>query len=124
MAHGDMPGWEDWDEDGHPGITGVVSGVVSGKVFAAPRNWLSIGGEAPDVHTSFRLPVEWNAEPNVMAVDGGPLLASEAVRAADPTLHFVQATRLQSDQATGTDEAVCRSIVELASTLTPTASGM
>lgn len=118
------PGWEDWDNDGNPGITGVISGVVSGKVFAAPRNWLLMTGVVPNVRSSFELPVQWDAEPNVMAVDGSPLLASEAVRAADPKLHFVQFARLADDQAVGDDEAICKSIIALAPMLTPTAAGM
>lgn len=123
-ASGTTPGWEDWDEDGRPGVTGVITGVVSGKVFAAPRNWLLIAGEVPSVAKSFRMPLDWNAEPNVMAFDGTPLLATEAVRAADRARHYIEFARLASDQATGDDEAVCASTRQLAKTLTPAAAGL
>jgi hypothetical protein len=117
-----MPGWEDWDEDGNPGITGVLSGTVSGKIFTASREWTSWSGSAPDVAKSIRLPLEWDAEPNVMAYDGSPLLGSSAVRSADPNLHFVQLARLQDDQAIGEDAAICAGVRMLAPTLTPEAA--
>ncbi|HKP62850.1 MAG TPA: hypothetical protein VJV78_39215 [Polyangiales bacterium] len=123
-ADGNTPGWEDWDQDGNPGITGVVSGILSGKVFTAPRSWMWMTGEARDVRASFRLPLQWDAEPNVMAVDGSPLLASDAVRAADPKLHFAEFARLQPDQATGDDDTICSGIRQLAPKLTPTAAGL
>jgi hypothetical protein len=123
-ATGSTPGWEDWDGDGNPGITGIVSGVVSGKLFVAPRIWTSISASVPDVSSVFKVPVQWNQEQNVMAFDGTPLLASESVRAADATLHFAQFARLTADQATGDDAAICKSVVELAPKLTPEAAGM
>jgi hypothetical protein len=120
-----MPGWEDWDGDGNPGITGIVeSTIVSGKIFTAPRQWTAMSGTVPTVSSLFKLPLEWNQEANVMAYDDNPLLASEAVRAADPALHFVQFARLAADQATGDDAAICAGIVALAPTLTPEAAGM
>jgi hypothetical protein len=119
------PGWEDWDGDGNPGITGIVeSSIVSGKIFVAPRQWTSMSGLVPAVRTLFKLPLDWSQEANVMAYDDNPLLASEAVRAADPALHFVQFARLTAEQATGDDSAICSSIATLAKTLTPEAAGM
>jgi len=118
------PGWEDWDMDGNPGVTGAISGVVSGKIFTAPRQWTQMSGVVPDLASGVRLSVMWDQEPNVMSYDGSPLLASSAARAADPTLHFSQFVRLQDGQAVGDDAAICASVVELAPTLTPEASGL
>jgi len=118
------PGWEDWDGDGNPGITGVVSGAVTGKVFIAPRLWTTISASVPDVSSLFKVPLQWNVEQNVMSFDGTPLLAGEAVRATDMSLHFVELARLAPDQATGDDQAICASLIALAPTLTPTAAGM
>lgn len=118
------PGWEDWDMDGNPGVTGVISGVVSGKIFTAPRQWTQMSGMAPDLASTVRLTVMWDQEQNVMSYDGSPLLASSAVRAADATLHFSQFVRLQDGQAVGDDAAICASVIELAPTLTPEASGL
>jgi len=125
MATATTPGWEDWDGDGNPGITGIVeSAIVSGKIFVAPRQWTSMTGTVPDVSSLFKLPLEWNQEANVMAYDDNPLLASDAVRAADPALHFAQFARLTGEQASGDDSAICSAIIALAPTLTPEAAGM
>jgi hypothetical protein len=123
MASGDTPGWEDWDGDGNPGVTGQVSGIVTGKIFAAPRMRTSHSGVAADINAAFKLTSDWKGEQNVMAYDGTPLLGSESARAADPTLHFAELARLADDQATGDNKAICSSILELAPVLTPVGAG-
>ena len=123
-AAGSTPGWEDWDNDGNPGITGVCSGTVTGKIFTAPREWVTLSGTVPDVGSVFKLSMTWDQEPNVMSFDGSPFLGATAVRAADASLHFAQFARLKSDQATGDDAAICKSVVALAPLLTPEAAGM
>lgn len=116
------PGWEDWDMDGNPGVTGVISGVVSGKIFSAPRQWTSMSGTVAELGTLVRLPLQWDQEQNVMSYEGSPLLASSAARAADAARHFTQLARLGDGQAVGDDAAICASIMELAPTLTPEAA--
>jgi hypothetical protein len=37
MASRSTPGWEDWDSDGNPGISGSIPGAVTGKIFVASR---------------------------------------------------------------------------------------
>jgi hypothetical protein len=123
MASGDTPGWEDWDGDGNPGVTGQVSGIVTGKIFCAPRMRTSHSGVAADINAAFTLVSQWNSEQNVMAYDGTPLLASESARAADPSVHYAELARLADDQATGDDKAICNSILELAPVLTPIGAG-
>jgi hypothetical protein len=123
QASGSTPGWEDWDGDGNPGITGIVSGIVSGKIFAAPRLWTQSTGTVSDTKSLIKLSTQWNTEQNMLSYDGTPLLGSEAVRAADATLHFTQMARLAANQATGDDLAICKSILELAPSLTPAAAG-
>jgi hypothetical protein len=124
MAGTDTPGWEDWDEDGNPGITGVVEGAVSGKVFAAARDWATFSGDVPETAALLKLAVDWTQEPNVMAFEGSPFLTTEAVRAGNPSLHFVELARLSDDMATGEDLALCQRLVELAPMLTPEAAGL
>jgi hypothetical protein len=123
-ASGTTPGWEDWDEDSKPGITIRLSGIIAGKVFVASRFWSSAGGSVAAVGDGFRLPLEWSQEKNVIGFEGSELLASDAVRAADPSLHFVELARLDPAQATGDDLTICSAAVELAPTLTPTAAGL
>jgi len=124
MATGTMPGWEDWDEDGKPGITGILEGTITGEIYTAAREWASYSGSATDVSSVFKLAMEWDQEPNVMSFEGSPFLGSSAVRAADASLHFVELARLSADQASGEDLALCQRLVELAPTLTPEAAGM
>jgi hypothetical protein len=124
MASGSTPGWEDWDGDGNPGISGSITGAVTGKIFVAPRQWSQLSGTVADVKSVFKLPLQWDQEQNVMSYDGSPLLATGAVRAADASLHFVQFARLSAEQAAGDDAAICRSVTTLAPTLTPEAAGM
>lgn len=119
-----MPGWEDWDGDNNPGVTGVLSGSVAGKIFTASREWDAMTGMVPDVRSRFRLPLSWDQEPNVMAFEGSPFLSATAVRAADASLHFAQFARLEPSQLTGDDTSICRSVRELAPTLTPEAAGL
>jgi hypothetical protein len=123
-ATGSQPGWEDWDADGNPGITGLVSGTVTGKIFTAPRVWTQISGSVSNISATFKLSVQWDQEANVMSYDGSPLLLSEAARASDANLHFAEFVRLAADQAVGDDNAICKSLVALAPMLTPVAAGM
>jgi hypothetical protein len=123
-AMGTTPGWEDWDMDGNPGLTGTISGVVTGKIFVAPRQWSSMHGSVPDLASAFRLPLMWDQESNVMAYDGSPLLSSSAARAAEANLHFVEFARLTAEQTAGDDQAICANVTALAKTLTPEAAGM
>jgi hypothetical protein len=124
MATDGMPGWEDWDEDGKPGITGVLEGTITGEIYTAAREWASYSGSVPDVGSAFKLALEWDQEPNVMSFEGSPFLSSSAVRAADASLHFVELARLSAEQASGEDLALCQRLVALAPTLTPEAAGM
>ena len=123
-ASGSTPGWEDWDGDGQPGVTGQLSGTVAGKIFVAPRIWTELGGTVADTTALIKLPLQWDQEPNMLAFDGSPLLASESVRAADPSLHFVQLARLGEGQAEGDDLAICHAVTELAASLTPAAAAL
>jgi hypothetical protein len=125
MASATSPGWEDWDWDGHPGITGVCAGTVSGRLFTAARDWVTLSGNVANVALPvFRLEMDWDQEQNVMAFDGSPFLGTSAVRAADSRLHFAQFARLTEPQAAGDDQEMCSQLVELAPTLTPEAAGM
>jgi len=117
------PGWEDWDNDGNPGITGVLTGVVSGKIFVAPRVWTSMSGSVADT-SAFTLAVVWGQEQNIVGFDGSALLGTEAAIGPDPKSHFTQFYRLAPDQATGDELAICDAVISLAPQLTPEAAAL
>jgi hypothetical protein len=122
-ASGSTPGWEDWDQDGNPGVTGAISGAISGKIYMTSRTWNVLSGVVADPSHVFKLAADWKQEENVLGYDGSSLLTSQAVRAADATLHFAQLARLGPTQAAaGDDLAICAAIRQLAPMLTPDAS--
>jgi hypothetical protein len=121
-ATGGTPGWEDWDGDGNPGVTGNLSGTVTGQLYLTPRRWDMLGGTVPDVSSKITLREKWGNEAGLVSYNGSEMLASDSAVAADPTLHFVQLARLASNQATGDDLAICAAVRKLAPSLTPEAS--
>lgn len=127
-ASGNTPGWEDWDGDGQPGITGLLSGPgATGRIFVAPRQWTELAGTVPNTVTRFRLPLDWDQEQNVMAYDPAwnLTLGTPSSRHPDDDLHFGEFVRLADDQALGDDsDAICGAIIELAPVLTPAASAI
>jgi hypothetical protein len=77
--------------------------------------------------TSFRLPLDWDQEQNVMAYDPewNLTLGTVSGRHPDDNLHFGEFERLSDDQASGDDiDAICDAIIELAPMLTPAASAI
>lgn len=127
-ADGSTPGWEDWDGDGNPGLTGTISSTaVNGKIFTAPRRWDDPHGTVTDVKSTFKLSLAgWGQEQNVMQTDppNNIILGMSATVANDPMLHFVGFARLAADQATGDDATICSQIMKLAPTLTPDAAAI
>jgi len=121
-ASAGAPGWEDWDDDGRPGVTLMISGAVTGSLFIASRSWHQLTARVRDTEGLIRFTDSWNQEAVTLGYDGTSLLTEQGVKAADPSLHFAEAARLDASQAHGDDAAVCAAVRMLASTLTPTAS--
>lgn len=128
QASGTTPGWEDWDNDGQPGVTGLLSGPgATGRLFVAPRHWTELSGTVPNTMTRFRLSIDWDQEQNVMAYDPpwNLTLGTPSSRHPDDSLQFAEFVRLEGDQAAGADNnAICDAIILLAPTLTPAASAI
>jgi hypothetical protein len=122
QANGTTPGWEDWEGDGEPGVTVVLSGAVTGRRFMASRSWHQLAGSVASTDGLLKLADTWDEEDVALKIDGSPLLNSMGVRAADASLHFAELARLDDSQATGDDTAVCAAIRMLAKTLTPNAA--
>jgi hypothetical protein len=121
QASGSTPGWEDWDGDGNPGITLVVSGAATGSLYLSQRDWTQYSGTTALDATSFELPVTWNTTQAALGYTGSPLITQSATPDSDATQHYVWFVRLAPGQATGTDTAICASVRSLVPTLAPSA---
>ncbi len=86
-----LPGVEDWDEDGKPGIAWNVRGIVSGRRHSVQRDWVEYGGDGqaiPAHAVEFRANVRFDGQESLLAVDqcgescgmmrGGSVPASDA----------------------------------------------
>ncbi len=123
-ASGSVPGWEDWDEDGKPGLTMNVTGDAAGKLYTAFRTFTTATGSIAASATSFRLEQDWVQERVLYGFDPPTaiLITTPGYRVDKPGANFVQLTRLSDEQAVGDDDATCQAIRELVSTLTPEAN--
>jgi hypothetical protein len=119
------PGWEDWDNDGNPGITMNVTGLATGQIYIAIREWNLWSGTIATDASTFKVADSWDSEQDLLGYTGSSLLTETAsgTRDNDNSLHFVQFARLGATQATGDDPTICASIRTLAPTLTPDAAG-
>ena len=53
------PGWEDWDEDGKPGITLTATGIANFDMHVGQRGWNHVHGTTEGSAGHFRMPVDW-----------------------------------------------------------------
>lgn len=122
QAGGGTPGWEDCDQDGSPGATLEVSGIVTGTRSEAIREWSEYKGSVPKVSSTFSVPIDWGQTESVLAVSSEALKATGG-KDGDDSLHFAQFARLADAQAAGgSDDAICEQIRALAPQLTPEAN--
>ncbi len=128
QATATKPGWEDWDEDGHPGTTQVVSGVATGKIFTAVRMASTYQGTVPANASTFKTSYTWTGDRVVLATEPNDpitraVLASDVQPSPDPEEAYVEWARLADDQATDADpDAKCKALRDLAPMLNPAAN--
>jgi hypothetical protein len=122
QATSTTPGWEDWDNDGHPGFTTNVTGLATGQIYLATRRWTLWSGTIAAGASTFKLADDWHAETDTLGYNGSPLLTSASSRDNNASLHFVEFARLATTQATGDDATTCAAIRSLAPSLTPSAA--
>ena len=118
------PGWEDWDQDGNPGVTMNVTGLATGQIYIVTRTWNAWSGTIAAGAATFRLADDWNTEQDLLGYNGSSLLtaATSGARDNDASLHFVEFARLAATQATGDDATTCAAIRSLAPKMTPDAA--
>jgi hypothetical protein len=117
-----MPGWEDWDGDGKPGVTLTVQAPSAGHLYCAQRDWTQFSGAIAKSAAAFKLGVTWDSGQDVLGYDGSSIITQSSVPDADASQHFVVFARLQPDQATGDDAAICAAVRALVPTLAPDAT--
>jgi hypothetical protein len=118
------PGWQDWDDDGNPGITMNVTGLTTGQIYVSLRTYTQWSGAIAAGSNNFTLADDWDSDTDLLGYDGSSLLTSTASASKDndASLHFATFARLSASQATGDDTAVCTAIRSLAPMLAPEAT--
>jgi hypothetical protein len=120
-AAGGAPGWEDWDEDGQPGVTLNISGLATGKLYAVTRNWTAYSGTFKDKAKLLTLSIDWGQDRSTLGYTDATL-AADAARDTDESRHVVEFGKMTDEQTKGSDLEICESVRDLAKTLTPNAS--
>jgi hypothetical protein len=123
QASAGHPGWEDWDNDGNPGITMNVTGLVTGQLYIATRAYTQWSGVIAPSASTFTLDDDWDTEQDVLGYSGPQLLTEATAGVRDSTASQITVfARLGAAQATGDDTAICAAVRSLAASLTPGAS--
>jgi hypothetical protein len=118
-AQGNVPGWEDWDGDGNPGVTLNVTGLASGKIYSAQRERTVYEGDVPLAAAKFKVPIAVGTENVVLGRMGPILLESPSSISSDASLHYAWFARLADDQALGSDAEACLAVRALKGQLVP-----
>jgi hypothetical protein len=121
QATGTTPGWEDWDGDGHPGITLTVSNAATGHLYCAQRDWNQYSGAVCNNATTFKVPATFDTGQDVLGYDGSQFITESSVPDPDPAQNYVWFAKLAPTEATGDDTAICAAVRALIPTKTPNA---
>jgi hypothetical protein len=121
QATATAPGWEDWDGDGHPGITLTVSGAATGHLWCAQRDWNQYSGAVCNNATTFKVPATFDTGQDVLGYDGSSLITGSSEPDPDATQNYVWFAKLAPTEATGDDTAICAAVRALVPTKTPNA---
>lgn len=122
-ADGMRPGWEDWDEDGKPGIAVKSSGFANGTLHIASRTFNVWTGTTGLASSSFKLAQSYGFLNRVLLIEGSELLNTSATVDPDASQHFVRFVKLSDTQASASEEsALCAEIRRLAPELAPDAN--
>jgi hypothetical protein len=125
MAGAGVPGWEDWDGDGNPGISlKVSSSLASGTLYTCQRDWTAYDGPTAAGARKLKVPISYGGEQVALGRSAGSAQAIESSSspASDPAQHYAWFHALASDQAQGTDAEICAEIRALKDRLLPEAN--
>jgi hypothetical protein len=119
-ASAGMPGWEDWDADGKPGITVKLDSVlVRGEVHVVSRERSVFDGPTPAASDLFEVAVRWTLEQSTLATTppNDAFLATGGIASAAPAAHYAYFLALDAGQGTGSDAEICDEMRALANSL-------
>jgi hypothetical protein len=123
-AEGATPGWEDWDGDGNPGFSLVVtSALASGTVYTCQRDWTEYDGPtqpAPKLKVALR----YGGQQVALGRSAGApqVIESTSAPSSDPSQHYAWWHRLPDGAATGSDAEICAAVRAMKDALVPEAS--
>jgi hypothetical protein len=123
-AQGSTPGWEDWDNDGNPGVTYHVSGIATGDVYMVQRDLLEYSGLTEKHSDKFKLAVDRLHEQRVIGQNPSTLPSADVTSSDDAAQHFIWFARadglLQWNLPADADDlAICAKMRELKDQLIP-----
>ena len=123
-ALGATPGWEDWDADGNPGISLVVtSALAGGTLYVCQRDWNEYDG-ATQPAPKLKVAVRYSGEQAALGRSAGApqVIESTSAPSSDPAQHYAWWHRLADGAATGSDAEICAAVRTLRNTLVPEAN--
>ena len=124
-AEGQTPGWEDWDGDGNPGVSLVVSSsLASGTLYTCQRDWTEYAGATPASAPKLKVALSYGVQQVALGRAPGSPQAIETTSApsSDPAQHYAWFHRLQPGEATGTPAEICAAVRSLKDRLVPEAN--
>jgi hypothetical protein len=125
MGGAGMPGWEDWDGDGNPGISlKVSSSLASGTLYTCQRDWTIYDGATAAGANKLKVSIRYGGEQVALGRSAGAAQAIESGSspASDPAQHYAWFHRLGPAEARGSDAEICASVRTLKDTLLPEAN--
>jgi hypothetical protein len=123
-ASGAMPGWEDWDGDGNPGISLKVSSTLaSGTLYTCQRDWTEYDGVIAGGPVKLKVAITYGGEQVALGRAAGTPAAVESASSpsSNPAHHYAWFHRLEPAQAAGSDAEICAAVRTLKGQLVPEA---
>jgi hypothetical protein len=123
-AQGTTPGWEDWDEDGSPGVTYQVSGIATGNLYAARRELVEYRGITAKQAKKFKLDVIFQYQHLVISTNPTKIGWPVFKPSTDQEENWVWFVRVDNSASwnlpeNSNDQTVCAMVRQLKGTLIP-----
>jgi hypothetical protein len=123
-AEGTTPGWEDWDEDGSPGVTYQVSGIATGNLYTARRELTEYRGATSKQAKKFKLDVVFQYQHLVISTNPTKVGWPTFKPSTNQEDNYVWFTRVDTSSSwnlpeNSDDQAVCAKVRQVKGSLLP-----